>query len=179
MCTSTLPVLLIKQTHHSYNNCSILDDSNEEETSSAGGLKVCSKDDSPSPIPRSDSHGKFFDESFNGNSSIFQGAPGYAKNDQVVGETGRLGMFVTKSALEEANNRIRRLHELLQEKKVDGKTNSSAPTVDITDVSVKVPIEQEGGVGGGERVCASPTSSPEKEFHRTVNVKMFYFCSFR
>ena len=135
-----------------------MDDSYEDETSSIGGSNDYRTDDKPSPIPRSDSQSRLFDESFNGNNSIF---PEEETNKQQEGETGSSDVLAMKSALEKANETIRRLHKNLK-KDEKGETECLPPVVDIPEAILKEPPSpQEEGV-----------SSPTKDFHRTVNVRM-------
>ena len=91
---------------------------------------------------------------------LFQGVP-EAEAKERIESTGELDILVFKSALEKANETIRRLHSELHKNKVmeDGEATEATPVVDIPDIQVK------------ETQPRSTASTPNSS-HRTVNVRM-------
>jgi hypothetical protein len=139
-----------------------MDDSNES-TSTSGSRER--RKDNPSPIPKSSGDdstfdNKLFDESFNGNNSIFHDMP-EDETKQRINQMEQLDVLVMKTALEEANATIRRLHgELHKEEAI--KPENAAPIVDIPEVAVNESKQSK----------EESTSASSPEFHRTVNVRM-------
>ena len=138
-------------------NRSILDDDPEESATASTGPSVQAAsprkhDTVPStPVAKDaeeedDDDNKLFDESFQGNNSLFQDTSLMEDRNQSQA-SGNMEILVLKTALEQANETIRLLHEKLHKGKTE-EERDEAPTVDIPETSL---------------------SSDE---HRTINVRM-------
>ncbi|MGK3740137.1 MAG: hypothetical protein ACI8RD_012920 [Bacillariaceae sp.] len=92
---------------------------------------------------------------------LFQGVSEEDAKERIE-SAGELDVLVLKSALEKANETIRRLHGELHKDAVKmGEEIEPTPVVDIPDIQVKPTRSQS--------IATTPDSSPD---HRTVNVRM-------
>lgn len=105
---------------------------------------------------------KMFDESFQGNNSLFQDASIDENNRSQQSEN--LDVLILKTALEQANDTIRLLHEKLQKEKSEDERDDEPPTVDVPENSVSVVPENKV-----PEKASPPLPSDE---HRTINVRM-------
>ncbi len=103
-----------------------------------------------------------FDESFQGNNSLFQDVS-MQEDGKYSQEIKNLDSSVLKTALEQANDTIRLLHEKLQKNVSDDKRNEP-PTIAIPETSESTASEKKGA-----EIQSSTVLSDE---HRTINVRM-------
>lgn len=120
--------------------------------------------ESAPPIARQDTEDeekKFFDDSFQGDNSLFQDVSVLVDETSVPVESENADVKALKAALEEANATIRRLHEKVKTEVEEGEPEEP-PTVSMPDTSTTSSPEESTKKG---------PSSPGDE-HRTVNVRM-------
>jgi hypothetical protein len=150
-----LTFLRLLQPLHLTANRSILDVSHDEDSSLSKSKNTPTNDDSVEAS-------KVLDDSFNPDNSIFQGMSGEEQKDR-HGEPDQSDAVVMKTALEKANETIRRLHGELHEDTADG-DKEAAPVIEIPDVKeAKTPTQKE---------TIASSSSPSSPDHQTINVRM-------
>ena len=108
---------------------------------------------------------KLFDESFQGNNSLFQDVSASHLPEETVENSrsqGNLDLIVLKTALDQANDTIRLLHEKLQHE-APKEQRDEIPIVDLL-----------GGKGssGHEKKSHHMAASVDSEERQTVNVRM-------
>lgn len=146
------------------------EDPEDSATASTGpsvGTTTPRKETAPrSPTPKQEvcdaadeEDNKLFDESFQGNNSLFQDASMMEEKNQ---SSENMDIVVLKTALEQANETIQLLHGKLHKDKTE-EERDEAPTVEIPGSTMKSeqppPVKKE------------PPSTPSDE-HRTINVRM-------
>lgn len=124
------------------------------------------KDDAPPCASTNDKiysqENKLFDESFQGNNSLFQDLS-MQEDRNCSAEAENLDVLVLKTALEQANDTIRLLHEKLQKDVSDDERNVP-PTNPVPEIKDDVSFER------NDRGTKSPTVPSDE--HRTINVRM-------
>lgn len=106
---------------------------------------------------------KLFDESFQGNNSLFQDVSMHEQTD-IARESDKVDIRVLKTALEQANDTIRFLQEKLR-KEVSEHERNEPPTIAVPEIGTSDPksIETQG---------PETKSSEASDEHRTINVRM-------